>query len=34
MAAIPLSAFGPSVGNGAESRYEITAALDMLFTGI
>ena len=34
LAAIPMSGLGTIAGNGAESRYEITAALDMLFTGI
>ena len=34
LAAIPLSSLGDVVMTAGESRYEITAALDMLFTGI
>ncbi|TMJ03530.1 MAG: plasmid maintenance protein CcdB [Alphaproteobacteria bacterium] len=34
LAAIPISSLGEVVTTAAESRYEITAALDMLFTGI
>jgi toxin CcdB len=34
LAAISISGLGEVVATGAESRYEIVAALDMLFTGI
>ena len=34
LAAIPTSSIGDVVTNAAESRYEIIAALDMLFTGV
>ena len=34
LAAIPTSSLGEPVSTAAESRYEIIAALDMLFTGI
>jgi toxin CcdB len=34
LAAVRSATLGRVIGNGAESRYEITAALDMLFTGI
>jgi toxin CcdB len=34
MAAVPLTTLGRVVGSGASSRYEIAAALDVLFTGI
>jgi hypothetical protein len=34
LAAIPTSSVGDVVTNAAESRYEIVAALDMLFTGV
>jgi len=34
LAAIPISSLGEVVTTAAERRYEITAALDMLFTGI
>lgn len=34
MAAVPLTTLGHVVGSGEVNRYAITAALDMLFTGI
>jgi hypothetical protein len=34
LAAIPTSSVGDVVTNSTESRYEIVAALDMLFTGV
>jgi CcdB protein len=34
LAAVESVTLGRAVGTGASSRYEITAALDMLFTGI
>jgi hypothetical protein len=34
LAAIQTKGMGPVVGTADGSRYEITAALDMLFTGI
>jgi toxin CcdB len=34
LAAIPASIFGANVGSAESQRYEIIAALDLLFTGI
>jgi hypothetical protein len=34
LAAIPQTVFGKTVGSGEAQRYEIIAALDLLFTGI
>jgi toxin CcdB len=34
LAAVRSATLGRVVGTGAQSRYQITAALDMLFTGI
>jgi hypothetical protein len=34
LAAVPRTMFGRTVGSGEAQRYEIIAALDLLFTGI
>jgi toxin CcdB len=34
LAAVPRTAFGKTVGSSEPQRYEIVAALDLLFTGV
>jgi hypothetical protein len=34
LAAVPRTVFGKTVGSAEPQRYEIVAALDLLFTGV